>query len=67
MAHAQKASARVPLQAACLAAALIGVHVAARASYRYLANPELPHLDGGAISGAGAGLALEVGSFGANQ
>ena len=39
------------------------VHLAATASYRYLANPELPRLDGSAASGVGGGLALEVGSF----
>jgi hypothetical protein len=39
------------------------VHLAATASYRYLANPELPRLDSGAVSGVGGGLALEVGSF----
>ena len=39
------------------------VHLAATASYRHLATPELPRLDSGAVSGVGGGLALEVGSF----
>jgi hypothetical protein len=39
------------------------VRLAATASYRYLANPELPSLDSAAVSGAAAGMALKLGSF----
>jgi hypothetical protein len=39
------------------------VHLAASASYRHLANPDLPRLDSAAVSGVGGGLSLEVGSF----
>ena len=39
------------------------VHLAATASYRYLANPDLPRLDSGAVSGLAGGLAVEVGAL----